>query len=57
MFHFLDVIGVVKAPGEVTTIVSKSTNKEFKKRDVTIVDKSNAAVRYSLSLIVLSKIK
>ncbi|XP_034238791.1 replication protein A 70 kDa DNA-binding subunit [Thrips palmi] len=44
----VDVIGVVKTPGEVTTFTSKSTNKEFKKREVTIVDKTNTAIHLTL---------
>lgn len=38
------MIGVVKSVADVFTFTSKNTNKEFKKRDVTVVDKSNTAV-------------
>ncbi|XP_064619964.1 replication protein A 70 kDa DNA-binding subunit-like [Lineus longissimus] len=44
----VDVIGVVKQAGDATTITSRSTNKEFTKRDLTIVDQSKVAVSLTL---------
>jgi hypothetical protein len=39
------VIGVCKTAGDVQTLIAKTTNRELKKREVTIVDESNTAVR------------
>ncbi len=44
----VDVIGVVKSCGEVSTIVTKATNKELTKREVTLVDDSNASISCTL---------
>ncbi|KAJ1528713.1 hypothetical protein ONE63_007106 [Megalurothrips usitatus] len=44
----VDVIGVVKSVGEVVTFVAKTSNRELKKRDVTIVDRTNTAVNLTL---------
>lgn len=41
----VDVIGVVMIVGDVDEINSKNTNKSYSKRDITIVDSSNAQVR------------
>ena len=43
----VDVIGIVKSVGDVLSFTSKA-NKEFKKREVTVVDKSNTAVNVTL---------
>lgn len=44
----IDVIGVVKSIGDVTEITTKNTNKQVSKRDITIVDQSQAAIRATL---------
>jgi hypothetical protein len=43
-----DVIGVVRSFSEVTTIVTKATQKELKKREINIVDSSNCAVNVTM---------
>ncbi|RNA32148.1 replication A 70 kDa DNA-binding subunit [Brachionus plicatilis] len=45
---FVDVIGVVKSVGDCMTIVTKSTNKELKKRELSIVDNSECAITATL---------
>ncbi|XP_054081185.1 replication protein A 70 kDa DNA-binding subunit-like [Zeugodacus cucurbitae] len=40
----VDTIGICKEVGELQTFTSRTTNKEFKKRELTLVDSSNAAV-------------
>ena len=42
--YLVDVIGVAKSATDVTTIVSRTTNKELKKREVHLVDSSNTEV-------------
>ncbi|KAH8359920.1 hypothetical protein KR093_009579, partial [Drosophila rubida] len=44
----VDTIGICKEVGELQTFTSRTTNKEFKKRDLTLVDMSNAAVSLTL---------
>jgi len=44
----VDVIGVCQTAGELTTLMSKTTRKELKKRDVTIVDQSQSSVTITL---------
>ncbi|KAJ3149057.1 Replication factor A protein 1 [Geranomyces variabilis] len=44
----IDVIGVVKDVGSLSELVSKTTQKPFKKRDLTIVDKSQFEVRMTI---------
>lgn len=44
----VDVIGVCQTAGEVVNLVSKTTRKELKKRDVTIVDQSLSSVTMTL---------
>ncbi|BFZ57974.1 Replication factor A protein 1 [Savitreella phatthalungensis] len=44
----VDVIGVIKDTGEVGQITSKTTNKPFDKRELTIVDKTGYSVRLTL---------
>ncbi|XP_063228748.1 replication protein A 70 kDa DNA-binding subunit [Bacillus rossius redtenbacheri] len=44
----VDVIGVCKSAGDVNTFVARTTNREVKKRDITLVDQSNTAVTVSL---------
>lgn len=46
--EMVDVIGVVKSFGEVSTIVTKATNKELTKREITLVDDSNASINCTL---------
>ena len=41
---FIDVIGVCKNAGPVGHIIAKNSGKEFTKRDITLVDKSNTEV-------------
>nr|ADR72941.1 replication protein A1 [Brachionus ibericus] len=45
---FVDVIGVVRSVGDVTTIITKSTNRELKKRELSIVDNSECAITATL---------
>ncbi|KAJ3149871.1 Replication factor A protein 1 [Geranomyces michiganensis] len=44
----IDVIGVVKDVGSLSELVSKTTQKPFKKRDLTIVDRSQFEVRMTI---------
>ncbi|KAL5243701.1 hypothetical protein ACI65C_011111 [Semiaphis heraclei] len=44
----VDVIGVCHSVGELTMLMSKTTRKELKKRDVTIVDQSQNSVTITL---------
>ncbi|KAI8045324.1 replication protein A 70 kDa DNA-binding subunit [Drosophila gunungcola] len=44
----VDTIGICKEVGEVQSFVSRSTNKEFTKRDITLVDMSNSAISLTL---------
>ncbi|XP_067619019.1 replication protein A 70 kDa DNA-binding subunit [Eurosta solidaginis] len=44
----VDTIGICKDVGELQTFTSRNTNKEFKKRELTLVDSSNAAVNLTL---------
>jgi replication factor A1 len=45
---FVDIIGVVKSVGDLTTIVTKATNREIKKREIHLVDRSNCSVACTL---------
>lgn len=47
--NFSDIIGVVKSVGDIFQFTAKTTNKELKKREVTLVDRSNTAVIHFLS--------
>ena len=47
----LDVIGVAKSASEVSTIISKTTSKELKKREVHLVDSTNTEVKVLLILL------
>ena len=42
------MIGVAKSATDVSTIVSKNTQKELKKREVHLVDASNTEVIHSI---------
>lgn len=44
----VDICGVVKDVGELATFNSKTTNKEFKKRELIVVDQSEASVALQL---------
>lgn len=44
----IDVIGVIKDVGEVSTITSKTTQKSYSKREMTLVDKTNYLVRLTV---------
>ncbi|XP_073817699.1 replication protein A 70 kDa DNA-binding subunit-like [Musca autumnalis] len=44
----VDIVGVCKEVGELQTFTSRTTNKEFKKRDLTLVDTSDAAVTVTI---------
>ena len=44
---FLDVIGVAKSASDVDTIMSKTSQKEFTKRDILLVDE-NASITLTL---------
>ena len=44
----VDVAGVICSAGELQTITTKQNNRELKKRDLQIVDRSNAQVRVTI---------
>lgn len=44
----VDTIGICKDVGELLTFTSRTTNKEFKKRELTLVDPSDAAINVTL---------
>ena len=44
----VDIIGVVKSAGDLSTIVTKAQNKELSKRDINIVDDSSCSIRCTL---------
>ncbi|EAW13773.1 replication factor A subunit protein RFA1 [Aspergillus clavatus NRRL 1] len=44
----IDVVGVLKEVGEISQIVSKSTNKPYDKRELTLVDSSGFSVRLTV---------
>ncbi|XP_062558412.1 replication protein A 70 kDa DNA-binding subunit [Armigeres subalbatus] len=44
----IDVIGICKEAGEVVQFTAKTSGRELKKRDITLVDMSNAAVSLTL---------
>ncbi|ORY11822.1 hypothetical protein BCR34DRAFT_564723 [Clohesyomyces aquaticus] len=44
----IDAIGVLKEVAEVSTITSKTTNKDFSKRDLTIADDTQTSVRLTI---------
>lgn len=44
----LDVIGVAKSCGDLQTLIARATGKELKKREITIVDNSNASITLTL---------
>lgn len=44
----VDVIGVCHTAGDLVNLVSKTTKKELKKRDVTLVDQSSSSVTVTL---------
>lgn len=44
----IDVIGVCKRRGDVQTITTRKDNKELKKRDITLVDRTNTEVALTL---------
>lgn len=44
----IDVIGIVKEVGELSEIISKTSNKPYQKRDITLVDQSGFSVRLTV---------
>jgi replication factor A1 len=44
----VDVIGVLKEAGEVSTITSKKTQKDFEKRELTLVDDTGYSIRCTI---------
>lgn len=44
----IDVIGILKEIGEVNEIISKTTQKPYSKRDLTLVDNTNFSVRLTI---------
>ncbi|SGZ22739.1 BQ5605_C022g09535 [Microbotryum silenes-dioicae] len=44
----VDVLGIVKDNGDLSEITAKATNKQIKKRELTIVDRSGYSVRVTL---------
>ena len=45
---FSDVIGIVKDTQELSVVRSKQTQKEVKKRDLTLVDNGGVVIRLTL---------
>ena len=48
ILYFTDVIGIVKSVGDMSTVQSKASNREIKKRDIQLVDKSGVIIRMTL---------
>ena len=48
ILYFTDVIGIVKSVGDMSTVVGKASNREIKKRDIQLVDKSGVIIRMTL---------
>lgn len=46
--NFVDVIGVCKSASELLIFTARTTGKDMKRREVTLVDQSNSAVGISL---------
>lgn len=46
--EMVDVIGVCKSTNDVQTITGRTNGRQFKKRDITLVDQSNRAVQVTL---------
>uniref|UniRef100_A0A0A9YUP1 Replication protein A subunit n=1 Tax=Lygus hesperus TaxID=30085 RepID=A0A0A9YUP1_LYGHE len=46
--QMLDFVGVCKSAGDIINLTSKTTNRELKKRDLSIVDQTQAAVTLTL---------
>ncbi|CAH1992742.1 unnamed protein product [Acanthoscelides obtectus] len=44
----IDIVGVVKDVGDIQNLQSRTTGRELKKRDVTLIDQSNTAVSLTL---------
>lgn len=44
----VDVIGICKDVGELQVFTARSNNREMKKRDLTLVDASNASITYTI---------
>ncbi|KAF1834864.1 replication protein-like protein A 70 kDa DNA-binding subunit [Decorospora gaudefroyi] len=44
----IDTVGILKEVAEVTTITSKTTNKDFSKRELTMADDTQTAVRLTI---------
>ena len=42
------MIGIVKSVNDMTTVVGKASNREIKKRDVQLVDKTGVMIRMTL---------
>ena len=53
VFIFTDVIGVCKSCGDIQTLFARTTNRELKKRDVTIVDESDTAVSVHMLITIM----
>ncbi|TPP58083.1 Replication protein A DNA-binding subunit [Fasciola gigantica] len=45
---FVDIVGVVHETGDVQTIMAKASQRELRKRELSIVDNSNCVVRLTL---------
>ena len=48
ILYYIDVIAVVKAAGDLTSITVKATNKELTKRELYLVDSSNSQLNCTL---------
>ena len=44
----VDIIGVVKSVGDCATVIARTSQKELKKRDIVLVDKSLTEVSLTL---------
>ncbi|XP_053208275.1 replication protein A 70 kDa DNA-binding subunit-like [Panonychus citri] len=44
----VDILGVCRDPGEMTTIMSKNLGKELRKRDISLVDDSETEIRLTI---------
>eukprot|EP00127_Corallochytrium_limacisporum_P006836 Clim_evm51s236 gene=Clim_evmTU51s236 len=46
--HIVDLIGAVRAVGEVSSITTRATNRQVSKRDITLIDQTETMVQVTL---------
>ncbi|XP_043470940.1 replication protein A 70 kDa DNA-binding subunit-like [Leptopilina heterotoma] len=46
--EIIDILGIVKMSGELQELTARQTGRQLKKRDLTVVDESNAAISLTL---------